>query len=112
MTDLDKLLEERDSAGSKAIVMSFQIMAILTIPVLAVLYIGTYFTLPKVLTFVLCVVALSVSWITVYKIYKKVDILMTGLDEKIKAEKMKLGYDPKVNFKRQKDFDEENKLSK
>ena len=82
-----------------------QILAILAIPVGLTLYLGTAYLLPKIYTFVLCATALSLSWVSVYKIYKKLDIKMSELDGAIKSEKIKQGYNPNINIQRQKDYD-------
>lgn len=111
MTELDKIIEQRNATGAKMIVLVFEIIAILLCPIAIVLYFGgimqSSYGVGKIPVFVAALSVLSLSWIVIWKIYIKIDLEMQSLDTKIRLTKIQAGYNPELNKIKQKAYDED-----
>jgi undecaprenyl pyrophosphate phosphatase UppP len=94
MPTLPELQQERESLGGQLLRSLFQIIILLLAPVFLAVLLGNYlndkFLTGSLVTFLLAVAAMALSWIPIWKIYKRVDTRMVELDTLIKEEKQKI----------------------
>jgi hypothetical protein len=112
MTDLEDLIQKRTELSAHMVVLMVQILIILLTPLAVVIYatnlLNSIFNTGKLVAIPLTVSALALSWISIWKIYTKVDKDMSELDKQIRDIKISQGYDPNINTKRQEYFDKED----
>ena len=116
MSDLDELLAKRDKLVAQSVLISIQIVAMLVVPIGVVIYSGKIlnelYNIGNLSVFVASITTLAFSWISVLKIYIRIDTQMRGLDAEIKNLKIKEGYDPSINKKRQEMYDKSDNEEK
>ncbi len=88
MSSLEELKRAREQLGSQLLASLFQIILLLLVPVFLSVLLGNFlnqkFQTGDLLTFFLACVALALSWIPIWKIYKKIDTRMVELDSLIR----------------------------
>jgi ABC-type phosphate transport system permease subunit len=93
MSTLSELQEEREQLGGQLLGSLVQIILLLLVPVLFAVLFGNYlnnrFQTGSILTFVLALVATALSWLPIWKIYKRIDQRMVELDTLIRIEREK-----------------------
>jgi uncharacterized membrane protein YciS (DUF1049 family) len=94
MSTLATLQAEREGLIAKLSVSLLQVFGILFIPVVAAVFVGkgidARYNTGSLLTFALAASVMAISWIFIWKIYKRIDNKMIELDREIKEEKDKL----------------------
>lgn len=94
MSTLSELQAEREVLIGRLSVSLFQIFGILFVPVVAAVFAGNFldkkYGTGDLLTFGLACLVMGISWIYIWKIYKKIDNKMIELDGLIKKEKENL----------------------
>lgn len=113
MTQLEELIQRRAELGAEVVILLFKIVLILLLPVAGALYatnlLSSLFSVSRLVAIPFTLLALAVSWVSIWKIYRKVDLEMTNLDKQIKDLKIQEeGYDPMINKKRQDNFDKQD----
>ena len=113
---LEELIEKRNRLGAEMFVTSIQIIAVLILPVALAVYAGnildTLYGIGKLSIFIASLSALAIGWISVWKIYSKVDKEMSELDIRIKELRIQNGYDPEINIKKQEEYDRKEDIDK
>jgi uncharacterized membrane protein (DUF485 family) len=91
MSELSELQAEREAMIARLTVSLLQIFGILFIPVVAAVLLGNFidarYNTGSLLTFGLAILVMAISWIYIWKIYKKIDTKMMELDAQIKEKK-------------------------
>jgi uncharacterized membrane protein (DUF485 family) len=92
--ELEKLILKRKQYMHSMYISLFQIILVLLVPSVLAAYLGNYlkssFETGSLFTLLLVIIAISLSWVYIYRIYKKTDKEMCELDKSIREIKKQI----------------------